>query len=276
MTFVAVKTALTEIPPLLLVGLRFALAAIASFAILAAVPAVRGRPGAREADFTSLRGSLIAGIPLGIILAGAYAAQTRGLTYTSPARSAFVTGLNVPLVPLCAWVSTRRRIGLYPLAGVCITLPGLWLLTTPQAGSWNRGDSWTVACAVLYALYIVLVTRSATIHRAAELLASQLATTAILALAASALLEHPHFNPSWKLGALIAFLALLATLFTTWLQIRLQPAVGPTRSAVIFATEPVFAAFFAWLLMGEKLPLAACAGGGLIVVGMVVSECGAA
>ena len=272
LTFVAVKPALTAIPPLLFVGLRFALAAVTAAAILPWLPRSRtllSRPRPR-------RDSLVAGVPLGIIIAGAYAAQCRGLITTTPARSAFITGLNVPLVPIWAWILTRRRPGLFPLLGLLLVLPGLWLLTTPQAGSWNPGDFWTLGCALLYALYVVQLTKAGADHDPAGLLVSQLAVTALISLGASLLLEHPHFHLTWKLAGILVFLAWLATLLTTWMQIRLQPEVGSTRSAILFATEPVFAALFSWALIGERLTAAACAGGGFILAGMVLSELGSA
>jgi drug/metabolite transporter (DMT)-like permease len=82
-TFVAIKSGLGDASPLLFVGLRFL------FATVAALPLLRSR--------AAFRGALRAGVPLGIVLALAYATQTLGLVTTTPARSAFVTALNVSL-----------------------------------------------------------------------------------------------------------------------------------------------------------------------------------
>jgi drug/metabolite transporter (DMT)-like permease len=261
-TFVAVKTAMDHASPVLFVGVRFALAAAA------AIPLVRWRePG--------LGAAMRAGLPLGLVLAGAYASQTLGLTITSPARSAFVTGLNVSLVPVWALLLTGHRIARVSLLGLVLTLPGLWLLTSPGTGSWSRGDTWTIVCAVLYALYIVLVERSAKRHAPETLLFSQLAATAVVALVAAPIIEHPRFEPAAPLLAALALTAFIATTGTTWLQLRCQPKVGPTRTALIFAGEPVFAAFFSYLWFGEHLGVPGWVGGGLILAGVLVSELGA-
>lgn len=262
-TFVAVKTALDDASPVLFVGVRFALAS------LAALPLVRWRePGFGDA--------MRAGIPLGFVLAGAYASQTLGLTITSPARSAFVTGLNVSLVPAWALLLTGHRIARLSVLGLVLTLPGLWLLTSPGAGSWSRGDSWTLVCAVLYALYLVLVERSAKRHAPGTLLFSQLAATAAVALIAAPLIEHPRLEPTAPLLVALALTAFIATTGTTWLQLRCQPKVGPTRTALVFASEPVFAALFSYLWFGERLGIWGWVGGGLILAGVLVSELGAA
>jgi drug/metabolite transporter (DMT)-like permease len=262
-TFVAVKTAMDHASPVLFVGVRFALAA------MAAIPLVRWRkPGVRAA--------MRAGLPLGCVLAGAYASQTLGLTVTSPARSAFITGLNVSLVPAWALLLTGHRIARLSLLGLFLTLPGLWLLTSPGASSWCRGDTWTLVCAILYALYLVLLERSAKRHAPGILLFSQLAATAVLALLAAPILEHPRFELTSSLVAALTLTAFAATTGTTWLQLRCQPQVGPTRTALIFASEPVFAALFSYLWFGEQLGVLGWAGGGLILAGMLISELGAA
>ncbi len=262
-TFVAVKTAMTDATPLLFVGLRFGLAA------LAAAPFFPWRQAGLGRAFVS-------SIPLGLLLAGAYATQTIGLTVTTPARSAFITGINVALVPIWALLLTGRRPALLSVFGLLVTLPGLWLLTRPEGGAWTPGDAWTVVCAVLYALYVVMVGRAAEKHAPAQLLFPQLAVTALICLPASPVLEIPRFAPTPSLWIALGMTAIIATAVTTWLQLRYQPRVGATRTAVIFATEPVFAALFSFLLIGERLPVLAWGGGALILAGMLLSELGAA
>lgn len=279
-TFVAVKTAMGYASPLLFVGVRFGLAALAALPLLPRRTRKRDRPRlpatADGRSRSSVGGAWRASIPLGAILAGAYVSQTIGLTVASPARSAFITGLNVVLVPFWVLAMHGRRPSALALCGGLLCLPGLWLLTSPDEGQWNRGDYWTVACAVLYALYVVRVNRAAERYSPGSLLFPQLATTAFLCMPGSLLFEAPRFEPAPALLAALALTAFLATTGTTWLQLACQPHVGPTRSAVIFATEPVFAALFSFLLLGERLPAIAWAGGALILAGMLLSELGAA
>jgi drug/metabolite transporter (DMT)-like permease len=62
----------------------------------------------------------------------------------------------------------------------------------------------------------------------------------------------------------------LGVLVQTWAQ-AFTPA---THVALIFATEPVFAAGVGFLVIGERLTLDQLVGGGLILFGMLVSELG--
>ncbi len=259
-TFVAVKTGLGDSSPLLFVGVRFAIAT------LAALPLLRSR--------TALRDALRAGIPLGIILALGYSTQTLGLTTTSPARSAFVTAMNVVFVPILAIPVLRRRAGGLSVLGLGLTLPGLWLLTNPGSSTWNRGDAWTLACAVFFALHVVFVNRWGRRHDESGLLVSQLLVTAVICLTLAPMVEPVRFVPTGRLAIALLITAVLATTGVTWLQLRFQPRVDPTRAALIYATEPVFATFFSWLVTGETLSRAGWFGGGLILVGMVLSEFG--
>jgi drug/metabolite transporter (DMT)-like permease len=259
-TFVAVKSGLRDASPLLFVSVRFALATLGS------TPLLRSRRG-----FSSV---LRPALPLGAVLALGYATQTLGLATTTPARSAFVTGMNVALVPVWGLLLLGRRPRALSLLGLAATVPGLWLLTDPGGGGWNAGDGWTTACAVFFALHVVLLNRLAPGRPVGALLVAQLAVTTVLCAAAALLLEEPHFRPRPSLAGALLLTAILATTGTTWLQLRFQPRVDPTRAALIYATEPVFAAFFSWLVFRELLTGLAWAGGGLILSGMVLAELG--
>jgi drug/metabolite transporter (DMT)-like permease len=260
-TFVAVKTGLRDASPLLFVGVRFTIAAIASLPLLR----VRG---------PALRAAARAGLPLGVVLALGYSSQTLGLEVTSPSRSAFITGLNVALVPLWAVVLLRKRARPLSILGLLITLPGLWLFTSPEGGSWNVGDSWTVACAACFALHVILINKYGAALDRGGLLVSQLVVTAVLCLIAAPVLEEVRFVPSGRLAMALGLTAVLATVGTTWLQLRFQTRVDPTRAALIYVTEPLFATGFAWIFIGETLPPAAWTGGVLILAGMTLSEVG--
>jgi drug/metabolite transporter (DMT)-like permease len=259
-TFVAVKAGLEDASPLLFLGIRFAIATLAS------LPLLRRRPG--------LGPALRAGVPLGIVFALGYAAQTIGLTTTTPSRSAFLTGLNVAMVPLWAALLLRIRPARLALVGLAVTIPGMWLLTAPGAGGWSIGDAWTVGCALMFALHVVLIGRVGGRHDVSALLVSQLAVTAILCLGAAPLLETPSFTGTPRLALALGLTALAGTIATTWLQLRFQPYVDPARAGLIYATEPAFAALFSWLVFRETLPLIAWAGAALILAGMILSEAG--
>lgn len=259
-TFVAIKAGLDDASPLLFVGIRFGIGALASSVLLP-----------RRAE---IRAALGASIPLGIVLAVGYASQTLGLQTTTPARSAFITGVNVALVPLWAILILHRRARWLSLIGLLITLPGLWLLTSPGSQTWGIGDAWTLLCAAFFGLHVVLVNLWGPRHDGSALLVSQLSVTALVCLAAAWVFETPRLHVTPQLGLALLVTAIFATTGTTWLQLRYQPRVDPTRAALIYATEPLFAALFSLWFFGELLPVLGWIGGSLILSGTLLSEFG--
>jgi drug/metabolite transporter (DMT)-like permease len=152
---------------------------------------------------------------------------------------------------------------------------GLALLTGIDAGS-PLGDALVLGGAAAYALQIVLLERYAPHYdpvafTLVEMLAACLGFTAI-ALARGEL-TVPHGWTVW--GALIVtgvFASALAFVIQTWAQKR----TSATRTALAFSAEPVFAAFFGYVLAGDRLGALGWSGCALILVGIVISEPAAA
>ena len=61
---------------------------------------------------------------------------------------------------------------------------------------------------------------------------------------------------------------ILAYLGQTWAQAR----TSPTRTAIILSMEPVFAAFFAWFWIGERMGPWGWIGAGCILAGILMAE----
>ena len=103
------------------------------------------------------RGALLPGSILGLLLFGGYVFQTWGLIYTTPSKSAFLTGFSVILVPVIMMFS-GFRMGPATLGGGVLGLLGIYLLVAPSGmAAVNRGDMLTLAGALSFAIHIVLV-----------------------------------------------------------------------------------------------------------------------
>lgn len=66
-------------------------------------------------------------------------------------------------------------------------------------------------------------------------------------------------------AGLISYLAVVTTALTNWMQAVGQRSVPAERAAVIYAMDPVYAAGFAYLLLGETLGPAGVLGAGIIM-----------
>lgn len=256
--------------PLALVAVRMSLASLLLLGYLAVFHRAQLRMG-REL----LRDGIFAGALLGV----GFLLQTEGLRRTTASRSGFLTGTLVVLVPLIEFAAFRKRPPPPALAGVLLAFLGMTLLSAPWSDSSQAtllGDSLTLGCAVVFAGQIVALGRIAPKHPLLPLLLLQLATTAAFAILFGPVVETQHFESSPRLWGALSFLALFATLLAFGIQTWAQKILPPVRVALISALEPVFAALWAALLIGERLTRPELLGGALIVLGVLVGEVGAA
>ncbi len=262
-TFVQIKDALETYPLFAFLALRFAIA-VATLAVPVA-PRLRtlGRDGA------------LAGAALGALLATGYGLQTAGLQRTTVSAAGFVTGTYVVLTPVFALLFFRIRVGMSVWLGVALAIVGLSMLSGVSAGSVS-GDVLVLAAAASYAVQIALMERFAPRYDAlafttAEMTAAFVGFTIIAAVAGQ--FEVPRGATVW--GALVVtgvFASALAYLVQAWAQQR----TSATRTALVFALEPVFAGIFGYALSGDRLGALGWAGCAVIMSGIAVAEPAAA
>ena len=265
LTFVVVKDAVVLADPFTFLGLRFGLGA--ALVTLAA----RGRLGG-----ASVRR---AGVGLGLLLFVGFSAQTAGLQFTTPSRSAFLTGLSVLLVPLLSLAVHHRRPAPSSLLGVGLAVCGLWAFAGGSAlgasEGLGKGDWLTLLCAVAFALQITLLESLARQFPAAQLVSLQLWTVAVLS-AATALLLGPRLEAGWPLWRAVLLTGAGGSAVALLLQAWAQARTSAVRAALVYALEPVFATVYSVALGRERLGRREFFGGGLILAGVLVSELGPA
>ncbi|MEB2399327.1 MAG: DMT family transporter [Alcaligenaceae bacterium] len=259
-TFLAVQTALTASGPLFFVALRFAMAAL--LAALLSCKVLRG---------LTLR-EILAGSSIGVCIFFGYALQTYGLQTISSSKSAFITAMYVPMVPLLQWCVLKRPPSLMSWIGVALAFTGLVLLTGPDAGTLElgKGELLTLIGALSIAAEIILISRYAGTVDSRRVTVVQLACTSLLALLGMPLTGESVPPFSWLLVGIATALGLASALIQLTMNWA-QKSVSPTRATVIYAGEPVWAGIIG-RLAGERLPGLALLGGVLIVAGVIVSE----
>jgi drug/metabolite transporter (DMT)-like permease len=240
--------------------------------------------------FGARRAAWRAGAALGLLVGVGFIGQTSGLLYTTPAKSAFVTGLTTPLVPVVAYALWRVRPSRENLAGIVLASVGGALILAPTGAGVNAGDLITLCMTFLFAAHITLMGLYARRFDVRQLSAIQIIVAACVAAAAwSALrlwgalagglpdaLARETGPLVWNTAAVaqLAYMAVVATLASFLLWTWGQARMSATHAAVIFSLEPVFATAFAILLRGsaEWSGGRATLGAALIVAGVIVSE----
>ncbi|WP_312268928.1 DMT family transporter [Pseudescherichia sp.] len=259
-TFLAVQYAVTLSGPLFFVGLRFATAAVA--VALLSLRVLRG--------ITWLE--IKAGVAIGVSIACGYGLQTWGLQTISSSKSAFITAMYVPLVPLLQWLCLGRLPGLMSCVGIALAFAGLILLAGPDGNllAMGEGEWITLVSAVAIAAEIILISAWAGRVDIRRVTVIQLATASVVAFAAAG----PAGETVPPLSPALLLVAAGLGIFSAIIQVTMnwaQRSVSPTRATVIYTGEPVWAGIFG-RLAGERLPLLALFGGVLIVLGVLVSE----
>ena len=261
-TFAIIKDILKQIMPFTFLSYRFFLATL--------VLGILFWKRIKYVDKTILgKGSLI-----GIFLFLGYTFQTLGLKYTTATKAGFITGLSVVLVPLFSFFFIREKIRRNSAVGVILAFVGLWFLNYNKSFSFNFGDLLVLMCAVSFALHIILVGLYTRRLDYILLVIIQLFTVFILSVIFSLFLESPavHLYYSYKVWWAIILTAVFATALAFYMQNRFQQYSTATKTAIIFSGEPIFAAIFAYLLLGEKVGLITWVGGLLIFLGMIISQ----
>lgn len=260
-TFVVVKNAVDHVSVMDFLAWRFLLGG----ALLAVLrPRALARLGWRGAG---------QGAVLGLVLAAGYILQTYGLRYTPAAVSGFLTGLQVVFTPVVAWLLLRHRPGVRTWAAALVAMSGLAVLSL-RAVAFGTGEVLTVASAAMFALQLVVLGRWASVEDAYGLATVQLLTVGTVSIvgAAPGGLTVPSTASLW---AAVVLTAVGATAFAFVVQSWAQSHVSATTAAVVYTTEPLFAALFAWVA-GERLGWAMLVGGALVVGAMFVLGVGSA
>ena len=215
--------------------------------------------------------TLLVGGAVGCALAAGFVLQTIGLRYTSPTNSGLITGLVVVLTPACALVMYRIRTPKLYIAPVAGAFVGLALLTGESPDEFRVGDVLTMACAVAFAVHVVLLGRYASEHDAVGFALAQMVATAVLCGIAAPVfepLEAPPREVWFALGLTGLGASALAFLIMTYVQQHL-PAV---RTAVMLTLEPLFAVVFGYVLAGDRLTPVQLVGAALILSALLVTE----
>lgn len=216
------------------------------------------------------------GLGLGVVLFLAFLSQTMGLKSISASRSGFLTALYIVCVPLLVALWERRRPSTRSLGAAATSLAGVALLSGLSLGSdalkLGAGDWLTIACALLFALQILMADRLPVKGRVWTLHFWQIATVALLSTLGWLLLGEARLRMDTQLVISLLINSVFGTVVALGLQLRYQPETTPERAALVYSFEPVFAALMAFGILGERLGPMEWAGGIFILLALRMAD----
>jgi drug/metabolite transporter (DMT)-like permease len=257
----------SSLPPILLLGIRFALAAIIWLAA--------SRSARASWSLRSVGQTLLVGIPLalGLIL------QHVGLDRSSESTSAFLTSLTILFVPILTTVILRRPPGGILWIGVAVATAGIWLLTAATPSGFGIGEMLGLGCALVFSWYILAV--NAAKVPASRLVAGQFVTVAVVCFAVAAMLPGRSLLLPGQLAHAIESPAvwgnlLPLTIFTTVSAFALltyfQPLLDPTQATLLYLCEPVVATIYAAIAAAHRPSKLGIVGAAMILAANVIVE----
>lgn len=266
-TFVLVKEGLNHAQPFTFGAYRFLIATICTAFLV------------RSQIFQLHKQEFYSAVLCGFFLFTGYAFQNFGLwenefyTSTTPSKSAFITSISIIMVPIMLVITGIQKVSFRIWTAILLATIGLYLLLDPTGTGISLGDIFTFGCATSFAIHIILQDRYAKkgIH-VTRFFLIQVVTVTTLSFICSFFFDTQ--SPSWSPELINALLmtGIIATTIAILIMVWAQQILSPSQTALIFSLEPVFAAVFSWILIGELLGFWGWVGGFLVVSAVVWSE----
>jgi len=268
-TFIALSpiwVRLADVGPTASAFWRVALAVPLLWAAVAIAP--RGR-GTLHADWRML-------VVAGVAFAGDLAFWHWSIQFTSVANSTLLANLASIFVTLAAWLLWRQRPRALFLVALALALVGVGMLVRTSVDFAPRallGDALGVVTAMFYAWYLLTVKGLRDRGAATLRLMAVTSTVTALVLLPAALASGEAMLPGGASGWLILLgLAWITHAGGQGLIAYALAHLPAAFSSVGLLFQPVMAAAFAWVLLGEPLVALQVAGGIVVLAGIYLAR----
>lgn len=258
--FVASDMALDSMRPFQIMTVRFLLGAV-----LMGLISIRALKGMTKEE-------LRAGALMGTALFIGFALQIVGLQYTTPSKNAFLTALNVVIVPFIAFLILKKKIGAKGLIGAVMAVVGVGLLSLDENFSLGLGDGLTIICAIGFAFQIFLTSEFVKKYRATALNFIQMLTAFILSLISMFCFGETSFEVTTKGWLSVLYLGVISTTLCYLLQTASQKYVDETKAAIILSMESVFGTLFSIIILHEIITPRMVIGSVVILAAVIISN----
>ena len=266
LAFVAWVRGAEEMSSFTFVAVRFAIGAAALVPLILIFERTGGRPG-------EWRDILRYGAMTGAIVFIASSLQQAGIELTQEAgKAAFINGLYTVFVPIFS-ILLGKKPGLLTGLGAASAFIGLYFLSVRDGlGGLAFGDVLMILGAVCWAVHIMMVDAFSPKVRPLRLAMAQFAFCSVLGTVSMFLFEEPTIS-QLRAGIIpLLYGGLLSCAVAYTLQMLFQRNVEPSRAAIIYSMESLFAALFGFLLLGEVMGWQGYLGGFLMFLGIILSQ----
>lgn len=263
--FVASDIALESMKPFQIMMVRFLLASVLMGVIS------RGQRKSEE-KLKDRTGAIKAGVLMGVTLFMGFAFQIIGLQYTTPSKNAFLTALNVVIVPFIAFVILKKKIGAKGIIGAVMSVLGVALLSLNGSFTVSLGDGLTLFCAVGFAFQIFFTSEFVKKYPASVLNTVQMFTAFVLSAISLMIFGENDFQVTTQGWLSVLYLGVVSTTICYLLQTACQKYIDETKAAIILSMESVFGTIFSILILHEVVTVRMVIGCAVILAAVIISN----
>jgi drug/metabolite transporter (DMT)-like permease len=271
--FVAIKTGLRELPPVLFASLRFD---IGGLALLSYLALTRSRSAWLPRTRSDLLGIGVAGLFLVALNNGLLFLGQGGIT---PGMASIMYGLNPVLAPIFAWWLLGDRLSWPGALGIAIALTGVVIIVRPSSSAVtdpsSLGQLLVMGSATAVALGSVLLKRISPRMESIALTGWGMAVGAIFLHAVSLAAGEPQTSvvgiaPVTVLSLFVVGIPSTAVAYA--IHFGLLARVGPVRANLVAYVVPFFAALTGWVLLGAAVSVWTAVGFFVVMAGFAMVE----
>lgn len=260
-TIVLAEPLIGVVPPMLLLAIRFALAAV----LLAVAVPRRIFPLTRSV----LWAGLVAGMGFGLGCALLYAA----LPHVRAGKLTFLIALEVVIVPLVSASVYKQKLRSFEVLAIVPALLGLWLMVGDEHSSFSWWDLVGLSSGFAYAVYTIALSRLSGYGGVFGRTFVSFCSISILSFAVSCLVESVD-GVTWSAGTVVtlAYLVVVGSVARFLVQAWAQKSVSESFTALTFSAEPVFAIALSYSFFGERFSVSQTCGAVVILFALVLAN----
>mgnify|MGYP002615586993 CR=1 FL=1 len=267
--FVASDMALGSMKPFQIMMVRFLLASV----LMGMISMGQHK---KEGELENRAGAIKAGILMGIALFAGFALQIIGLQYTTPSKNAFLTALNVVIVPFIvpfiAFIILKKKVGMKGIIGAIMSVIGVALLSLNGNLTLSLGDGLTLLCAVGFAFQIFFTGEFVKKYPASVLNMVQMITAFVLSAVSLVIFGENDLQVTTQGWLSVLYLGVISTTVCYLLQTACQKYVDETKAAIVLSMESVFGTIFSIIILHEVITLRMVIGCAIILAAVIISN----
>lgn len=211
----------------------------------------------------------------GLLFAGDLFFWHLAIQYTSVANSTLLSNFAPVIVTLGAWLVLRERITGAFLIALLVSICGAMMLVGSSfqlGGDYVFGDLLALTTACFYGAYMLAVAKLRGSHGSQEIMLWSSLVSGIVLLPVAWLMGESFLPATLNGWAVLFGLAWISHALGQSLIAYALGHLPASFSSLVVLVQPVAAAFFSWLWLGEGLQALQIAGGIVVLFGILLAR----